>query len=297
MTALFQKACLAIGTLDGKLSSSRLRDGWACRRRISATVSAAAADGIKIDPSRLVRLLTGLHVVRWRDFGAEAAAIRIFGETAGQGEAADLLVERVVGEVSVSNVVSATLAAVEAGMPRSSAFIAFPFVLRRLGLTEHVLVGISPLSQFGQPDQALLDSAIRGRRELETLSLSWSRWTRALGRRNSNSRHLSVLAAAASMTAVAPAQIARMHGMTTRGAALLLAEMVELGIMREVSGRETWQVYQVEDMHGRQEETAEEIDMPDLAALMTDLDSVMRQVEKRLEPRLTEFNELENGSE
>ena len=296
MTALLQKACLAIGTLDGKLSSSRLRDGWACRRRISATVAAAAADGIKIDPSRLVRLLTGLHVVRWRDFGAEAAAIRIFGETAGQGEAADLLVER-VGEVSVSNVVSATLAAVEAGMPRSSAFIAFPFVLRRLGLTEHVLVGVSPLASSGQSDQALLDSAVRGRRELETLSLSWSRWTRALGRRNSNSRHLLVLAAAASMTAVAPAQIARMLGMTVRGAALLLAEMVELGIMREVSGRETWQVFQVEDMPGKPEEKSEEIDMPDLAALMTDLDSVMRQVEKRLEPRLTEFNELENGSE
>ena len=196
MTALMERACLAIGMLDGKLGSSRLRDAWACRRRISATVSAAAVDGIKVDPSRLVRLLTGLQVVRWRDFGAEAAAVRIFGETAGQGEAVDQLVKR-VGEVSVSNVVSATLAAVEAGMPRSSAFITFPFVLARLGLTEHVLVGVSPICSTGQSDQALLDSAIKGRRELETLSLNWLRWTRALGRRNSNSRHLSVLAAAA----------------------------------------------------------------------------------------------------
>lgn len=281
MTALMERASLAIGLLDGKLSSSRLREAWACRRRISATVAAANADGIKVDPSRLVRLLTGLQVVRWRDWGAEAAAVRIFKETAGQGEAVDQLVER-VGEVSISKVVSAALAAVEAGMPRSSVFIAFPFVLARLKLTEHVLVGISPFSQSGQSDHALLDSSVKGRRELETLTLNWSRWTRALGRRNSNSHHLQVLGTAASMTAVAPVQIARMHGLTTRGAAMLLNELAELGIMREVSGRESWQVFQVEDMPGRQEEKHEEVEVPDLSALMTDLDSIMRRVERRM---------------
>ena len=48
--------------------------------------------------------------------------------------------------------VSATLAAVEAGSPRSSAFIAFICEPPRLGLTENVLVGVSPLSSSGQSD-------------------------------------------------------------------------------------------------------------------------------------------------
>ena len=63
-----------------------------------------------------------------------------------------------------------------------------------------------------------------------------------------------------------------------------------------MSGRETWQVYQVEDMHGRQEEKSEEIDMTDLAALMTDLDSVMRQVEHRLESKPLNTSYMNNGS-
>ncbi|MEI8393600.1 MAG: hypothetical protein WCF85_02615 [Rhodospirillaceae bacterium] len=277
-----EKTALAIGALDGRLAGHPLREAWNCRRRISATITAAAAVGVKVDRDRLVRLLVGLPVTRWKDFGAESTALGIFAtisdprQSEGGPSPLDWLRDR-LEQRSLAGACRAHVAAVEDGLPLSSAFAAFPALLVEIGVTENPLIGVAPTG-FRNMATEITEAALLGRRNLDTLTLNWSRWTRLLGPRRSTSRHLHVLTIAAAMTAASPAAIARLIGMTSRGAAMLLEEMTRLGIFREASGRETWQVYVLEDMPGADPTPAPPPGPPalvsdiDLSALFAELD-------------------------
>ena len=279
-----QSALLALGKLDGHLTGHPLAAAWACRRRLRAAIDGAAADGLCVDPERLVRLVAGLPLTRWRDAGADAAAVRINDTVTEPSAAADNL-HSYLQEPSVADAVRAVGVAVAEGLPRSSVVASFATVLRRIGATEALLVGVSPVGRAGDGWQALLASAESGRRELDSLTFSWSRWTRALGRRRSTSRHLEVLAAAAAVTVAAPAQVARLLGMTARGAAMLLGELAELGILKEVSGRETWQVDACADVpvgEGMVVPARPDVHVPDLSAVFAELERASAAVAKRL---------------
>ena len=267
------------------LSGHPLAPAWKCRRRLRAAVDGAAADGLRVDPERLVRLIAGLPLVRWRDHGADAAAVRVYETVAVPTAAAEHL-HSYLQEPTISSAVQAAGAAVEGGLPRSAVVAAFPTVLRQIAATEALLVGVSPVGRAGDGWHTLLASAESGRRELDTLTFSWSRWTRALGRRRSTSRHLEVLAAAAATTVAAPAQVARLLGMTSRGAAMLLSELSELGILREVSGRETWQVYACADVpvgEGMVVPARPDVHVPDLSAVFAEVERASAAVGRRLD--------------
>ncbi len=284
MNSAPQSALLALGKLDGRLSGHPLAAAWASRRRLRAAVDGAAVDGCLVDPERLVRLVAGLPLTRWRDAGADAAAVRLYELAAEPSAAADHL-HSYLQEATISAAVQAVGVAVAEGLPRSSVVASFAMVLRQIGATEALLVGVSPVGRAGDGWQALLASAESGRRELDTLTFSWSRWTRALGRRRSTSRHLEVLAAAAATTVAAPAQVARLLGMTSRGAAMLLSELSELGILREVSGRETWQVYACADVpvgEGMVVPARPDVHVPDLSAVFAELERASAAVARRL---------------
>lgn len=278
-----QSALLSIGRLDGRLSGHPLAAAWSCRRRLKAAIDGATADGHRVDPERLVRLVAGLPLTRWRDAGADAAAVRIFDLVAEPSAAADQVISY-LEEPTISGAVRAVDAAVREGLPRSSVVAAFPTVLRAIGATEAILVGVSPVGRAGGGWQALQASAESGRWELDTLTLSWSRWTRALGRRRSTSRHMQVLAAAASTTVTAPAQIARLLSMTVRGAAMLLCELADCGILKEVSRRETWQVYVCADVpiDGVQVPARPDVDVPDLTGVFAEVERASAAVGRRL---------------
>ena len=280
MTAPSERAFLAIGALDGRLSGHPLAEAWSCRRRLRATVEAAALDGIRVDADRLVSLLIGVADLR-KDYGAESAALALYERVGNPTEAAETILWHLT-DPSLCGVCAAVNVAVKGGLPRSWAHGAFPAVLCQVGITESVLIGISPLAG---PD-ALNDGAVRGRRELDKLTLNWNRWMRLLGRRRSTSRHMQVLAATVGMTAATPAGIARLFSMTSRGAAFILEELAGLGILREASGRETWQVYLADDMPCDVERGAvpprPEVEVPDLGGMFADLERATAAVAKRL---------------
>ena len=285
MSALRDKAALAVGALDGRLSGHPLAAAWACRRRLTAAVAGAAADGIKVDADRLVRLLVGLPMVRMIDGGAESSALRVYDTVADPGTAAEMVMGFVT-EPSIRGACRAVAEASENGLPRSSGHAAFGTVLHGMGLTEGVLVGVSPVGA-GEALANLESSAVRGRRDLDTLSLNWTMWTRLLGKRRSTSRHLRVLAVVATMTAAAPAHVARLTGMTARGAAMLMEEMAALGILRELSDRESWKVFVCRDMpvgagEGASPPMKPEVMVPDMGGLFGDVDRAMAAVSRRL---------------
>ena len=285
MSRQHDKAALALGALDGRLAGHPLAAAWACRRRLGAAIAGAGADGIKADADRLVRLLVGLPLTRMIDGGAESAALRIYDVVAAPAHPAEIVMS-VLKEATIPGVCAAVAEASGNGLPRSSVHAAFGTVLRTMDLTDCVLVGVSPIGA-GEALVNLESSAVQGRRDLDTLSLNWSMWTRLLGKRRSTSRHMRVLAVVAAMTAAAPAQVSRLTGMTTRGAAMLMEEMAALGILRELSDRESWKVFVCRDMPGGAGEGASpsarpEIAVPDLGGLFGDIDRAMAAVSRRL---------------
>ncbi len=275
-----ERTLLAVGALDGRLSGHPLAEAWACRRRLKATVEAAGLDGIKVDADRLVSLLIGVGEIR-KDYGAESAALAIHARVLDPTEAVETIIWH-LADPSLSAACAAVDRAVGDGLPRSWAHGAFPAVLAQIGVTESVLIGVSPLTG---PD-GLLDGAVRGRKELDGLTLNWNRWMRLLGTRRSTSRHARVLAAVVGLTAATPAGIARIFSMTSRGAAFILEELAGLSILKEASGRETWQVYVVDDMPIDLERGAvpprPEAEVPDLSGVFAEVDRATAAVARRL---------------
>ena len=157
MSELSDKAALAVGALDGRLAGHPLAAAWACRRRLGAAVAGAAADGIKVDADRLVRLLVGLPVTRMIDGGAESSALRIFDAVADPTSSAGFVLS-FLKRPTIRGTCAAVAEASENGLPRSSGHAAFGTVLQTLGLTAGVLVGVSPVGA-GEPLANLESSA------------------------------------------------------------------------------------------------------------------------------------------
>ena len=211
-----ERALLALGALDGRLCGHPLAPAWACRRRLAAAVQACGLDGISVDQERLARLVVGLPLQRYNDFGDEAAAQSVYEAVADPVATGSF--EALHGHMDgrgVDVAVRATSAALAGGLRRSLAHAAFPHMLHHDGATAAILTGVSPLGKKADGYGPLHDSAIKGRRDLDSLTLNWTRWVRLLGRRRSTSRHLEVLAAAVSMTAVSPTPISRKRWQTS----------------------------------------------------------------------------------
>ena len=90
---------------------------------------------------------------------------------------------------------------------------------------------------------ALEEDAEDGLRFLGTLSLSWEIWRERIGPRRSHSRlpHLVDLAAASPI--LAPVSAARYLACSVRAASMMLEELVEAGVLIELSGRRSWKAY------------------------------------------------------
>ena len=66
---------------------------------------------------------------------------------------------------------------------------------------------------------------------------------------------------------------------------MLLGELAELGILKEVSGRETWQVYACADVpvgEGMVVPARPDVHVPDLSAVFAELERASAAVAKRL---------------
>jgi len=95
--------------------------------------------------------------------------------------------------------------------------------------------------------EALAREADDGVDVMIKLRLSWMRWCRAIGPHRRQSRMPQLLALAATQPAVTPAMAARALGCTTRGAALLLEELVRCGVLVEATRRRTWKLFVTDD--------------------------------------------------
>jgi|GEM_PF-7060879 len=100
-----------------------------------------------------------------------------------------------------------------------------------------------PRRWLGSVLSAVAVAAGDGQRRLATLSLRRQRWLGRLGRRRRHSR----MAAAAGLALATPLLSGRLLierlGLSPRGATLIIAELVALGILREVSGRSRFRLY------------------------------------------------------
>ncbi|MFZ4538481.1 hypothetical protein [Propionivibrio sp.] len=223
----------------------------------------------------MARMLVGLPVTRWRDFGTDSRASALHELVTEPGQVVTDLVG-LVEVMTVGGVLAAVSRAAERGVARSHISVSFGHALARLRLTDGVLVGVTPFGGAGSAWANIGATAGRGRGELQKLSANWRIWVAKLGKRRSTSRHRAVLGIVSGTLAVSAAYVARvLGGITPRGAAMLLDDLVEVGICRELTGRGSWRGYAVADLADHIDDErvldVEEVGV-DLGALFADVD-------------------------
>lgn len=91
-------------------------------------------------------------------------------------------------------------------------------------------------------------AAEKGERTLGALQLARREWHRRLGSRRSTSRLPRLVDAMLALPVVAPAQAARVMGLTVGGATKLITELVALGILIETTRRKSWRRFLTADL-------------------------------------------------
>ncbi|MBI1778590.1 MAG: hypothetical protein HYR63_24890 [Proteobacteria bacterium] len=279
---------IAIGRLERALDRSPLYAVWQLRSELDGALLLLSADGTLVDRDRLYLLMAGLSVERIKDFGAEALALRVLesvralsrkaaitpGEepvedsdnktaTHWDREVKDALQEMSEARSGEGDLVSALRSLrnqILNGATASAAVAALPLHLARKGLVRRYLPALvfRPASVHGGSEQAWILNALerlaggagRGERELDRLTHTWRDWHRRLGPRRSTSSLPRLVNAMLAWPVVTPVQAARSLGLSVRGAAKLLSELVHLGILVQATRRQSWRSYLTADLAG-----------------------------------------------
>ncbi len=279
MLSLPESALLWVARLDEALRGDPLLPAWRQRAMVREAARAAASDGLMVDMVRLGGLLAGLPLRHLADFGAERHALEVLvglrnlaANTPNDRVRAALSrmkAEHKPGRNLLEAAARGMLAHLADGGAREDARLALPLYLLDTGVVRSgplpCLTGSGAFRAEGSPrDLAagfhealcrdLAGEARNGLDDLIDLRRAWRSWRRRLGPRRSTSQLPALVDYAAACQAVTPAQVAQHFDLSLRGAGKLLAELAELGILVDASGRETWKVYVTEDLKSVREE-------------------------------------------
>jgi hypothetical protein len=270
-----ERAALAVGQVEVAQRSHLLAPAWRHRERIAAAVRCMGADGLHVDPDRLLGLLAGLPLSGLRDEGntvRAATLLQAIQRSEGE-EAPPALAEPLAAMEGQGDELPALLSAAlglhrwmldgggGGGGSRGAGHAAVPLYLsrRRVTSTPFPALAAASLRLPGHPADlsatefaaAFLDAverdAIAALGTLSALAAAWRRWRSRIGPHRAHSRlpHLVDLAAAVPM--LTAAQVAPLLGCAVWSASRLLAAMADAGVLVETTGRGNYKVYVTED--------------------------------------------------
>ncbi|MBM3546923.1 MAG: hypothetical protein FJX54_08215 [Alphaproteobacteria bacterium] len=310
MDAGERSALLALGRLAEAYEASPFALAWEARERAGAAARLAAADGLGFDPDRVFRLAHDLPVRRELGDLGDAAVTQILGLLAlplaaeGEGEESRdpwrselAIAEGTFRDEGHPLDLTTLLRALhrwlaEGGRP-SVGYLALIRELARRGVTPAPLsalirpaglVRASPATWTERAVTSLADAAVGGRHDLIALRQTIEGWRQRLGKRRRQSRLDALVVDLAGMPVTTPSTVARRLGLSVRGASVMLEELARLGIVSEITGRQSWKTYVAATGGAAQDRSRmpgprqPPQQQPDLSPLLSDADEAILRV-------------------
>jgi len=310
----FGQASAALARLDARVSASSLRPGWMLRASWTGYahglhLQLSQIEEIDIIAERCALRLPGRALPRTEDepFAAYDGWLALLSEPDGRhwSEGLPFTFDPPEGWQTAPALIRALhLLDASARADRSIApWLAFPLTLRRLGLTRHAL----PCMALGEPSQrfatdprpvllrrllkAVQKRAEDGLERLDRLEASTRRAATAIAAEHRPGKLADLGRLTLTRPCLAARSLAPLLGLTVSGAGKLLERATALGLMAEISGRESWRTYVAPDVatalglrsaaRGRPPGVVGTV--PEVAAILSSFDAEMAEIDARLQ--------------
>lgn len=307
------QASAALARLDARVSASSLRAGWVLRASWAGYAAAlhlqqSAVEEIDIIAQRCGLRLPGRALIRTEDepFAAYEPWLAALSEPEGRhwSDGLPFTFDPPAGWREAPALVRALhLLDASAGADRTIApWLAFPLILRRIGLTRSALpclaLGDAAQRFASDPRPVLLKRLLKavrrqaedGLERLDRLEAAARRSALAVAQEHRPGKLADLARIALARPCLAARSLAPLVGVTVSGAGKLLERASALGIMAEISGRGSWRTYVAPDIaqalglrsgeRGRPPSVFAAV--PEVADILAGFDSEMAQIEERL---------------
>lgn len=306
-------ASAALARLDARVSASSLRPGWILRASWAGYAAAlrlqlSAVEEIDIIAERCGLRLPGRTLIHTEDepFAAYEPWLALLAEPDGRhwSDGLPFTFDPPQGWREAPALVRALhLLDASSRADRTSApWLAFPLTLRRIALTRCAL----PCMVLGEPAQRfasdprpvllkrLLKSVRRqaedGLERLDRLETASRRAALGIAAEHRPGKLVELARIALTRPCVAARSLAQLLDITVSGAGKLLERATSLGIMVEISGRNSWRTYVAPDIARtlgllraeRGRPPAVSTAVPEVADILAGFDSEMAEIEERL---------------
>ena len=306
-------ASAALARLDARVCATSLRPGWTLRASWSGYAAAlalqqSAVEEIDIIADRCGLRLPGRALVRTEDepFAALPGWQALLAEPAGRHWSQDLpfTFDPPPGWQDAPALVRAlTLLDLACRADRSIApWLAFPLLLRRIGLTRAALPCIVPgdaaqrMALTPRPVllRRLLKQVVRqaeaGLERLDRLEAATAQAARAIVAERRPGKLDDLGRVALARPCLAARSLAPLLGLTISGAGKLLERASALGVLVEISGRGSWRTYVTPDIAiatghrtpDRGRPAAPPSPAPEVAGILRSFDEEMAAIDARL---------------
>lgn len=262
-----EDALLWVGRLDERLRGDPLFPAWQRRNAVTAATRMVETDGRKVQADRLAALLAGLPLRHLADEGAERDALHLLERISiayrgdidpDVGDALEYMQENRGRRTRLEDAVGGMLNYVRVGGSREAARLALPILLCDRGIVRAgYLPALSATGAFSAADgddavdvgiRDLGRSAVRAIDDFIELKRQWRSWRARVSHKRGHSRMPALVDLIAARQAVTPTLVAAALGLSLAGAGRMLDEAAELGIVRNITRRQTWRVYVAQDL-------------------------------------------------
>lgn len=307
------QASTALARLDARVSASSLRPGWALRASWAGYAQAlhlqlSQTEEIDIIAQRCNLRLPGRALPRTEDepFAAYDGWLALLSEPEGRhwSEGLPFTFDPPEGWQDAPLLIRALhlLDAAARADRTINPWLAFPLTLRRIGLTRHAL----PCMALGDPSQrfasdprpvllrrllkAMQKRAEDGLDRLERLEATTRRAATALAKEHRPGKLADLGRLTLTRPCLAARSLAPLLNLTVSGAGKLLERAAALGLMVEISGRESWRTYVAPDVaialglhpadRGRPPSATSPA--PEVQSILSSFDAEMADIDARL---------------
>lgn len=307
------QASAALARLDARVCASSLRPGWILRASWTGFAQAlnlqlSQIEEIDIIAERCGLRLPGRALPRTEDepFARYDGWLALLAEPDGRhwSDALPFTFDPPAGWQSAPALIRALhLLDESARADRTiTPWLAFPLALRRLGLTRHALpcmtLGDTAQRFASDPRPVLLRRLLKtlarraedGLERLDRLEATTRRAAATLAAQHRPGKLADLGRVALTRPCLAARSLAPLLGLTISGAGKLLERACELGLMVEVSGRESWRTYVAPDVatalglrpadRGRPPSLT--IAAPEVDAILSSFEAEMAEIDARL---------------
>jgi hypothetical protein len=296
--ALEHRLSFSFGRLYEAVERSPVAGPWLARSRIDAAVRLLHADGVGVDRDRVLRHCHDLPLPHRSDADTPVATLLARLAAPPASGPSDRLAQEIHGADGLTQLYAALYRWLRTQGQPSQGYVLVMERLARLDLVPQTLWALAqPAGPAVLAERDWVESALQrleratatARQDLAGLALTLEEWRNRLGSRRRNSRLDQVLLDVAGMLVATPVAIARRHDLSVRGAAAMLDELMELGILVEITGRRSWKIYVPADQTimpaaaaGRLPSRLQALTPPDVEPLLADADAAIARAQAAL---------------